>query len=160
VASAAGLARRVWPLCHTLHCAASIWTLPNIFGTPLACGVWAPMAPQWGDYCSHVIGYCCSQLGAGGGPELSQACDRVGTVRASNRGVSNETRFTLNAIALVTLILVVLASVVGSLVCAMQPGNGGAIVLTMLSACIGYGLICEAVEQTARSEWAHPVARR
>jgi len=80
--------------------------------------------------------------------------------RASNRGVSNETRSTLNLLALATLILVVLASVVGSLVYAMQPGNGGAVVLTMLAACVGYGLICEGVESVARSQWEHPVARR
>ncbi len=73
--------------------------------------------------------------------------------------MSNETRFTLNLIGLLILVLVVLSGVVGSFVYAMQPGNGGAIVLTMLVGCIGYGFVREGMEQVSRSEWEHPVRR-
>jgi len=57
------------------------------------------------------------------------------------------------------VVLVVLGSVVGSFVYAIQPGNGGAILLTLLAASLGYGFVCEAMEQVARSEYAHPVRR-
>jgi hypothetical protein len=73
--------------------------------------------------------------------------------------VSNETRFALNLTGLLIVVLVVLASVVGSLVYACQPGNGGAVILTMLFACVGYGFIREGIEQVARSEYEHPIRR-
>ena len=73
--------------------------------------------------------------------------------------MSNETRFALNLAGLLILVLVVLAGVIGSFVYAMQPGQGGAIVLTMLVACVGYGFVREAMEQVSISEWEHPVRR-
>jgi hypothetical protein len=91
--------------------------------------------------------------------EFEPGLGAVGLSLACNRGVSNDTRFALNLTGLLLVVLAVLAGVIGSFVYAMQPGNGGAVVLTMLVACIGYGFVREGMEQVSRSEWEHPVRR-
>ena len=84
----------------------------------------------------------------------------LGISHASNRGVSNETRFALNLTGLLFVVLVWLGSVVASMVYACQPGNGGAVVMAMFAACIGYGFFREAVTQVAVSEDRYPLPRR
>jgi hypothetical protein len=71
--------------------------------------------------------------------------------------VSNETRFKLNLLGLLMVVLVWLGSVVGCTVYAMQPGNGGAVVLAGFFALAGYGMFREGVEQVGRSLDRYPV---
>jgi hypothetical protein len=73
--------------------------------------------------------------------------------------VSNETRFALNLTGLLMVVLLVLGGVGTSIWYAMQPGQGGAIILTGLAVCVGYGFIREGIEQVARSEYEHPIRR-
>ena len=75
----------------------------------------------------------------------------------SLRGVSNETRFKLNLVGLLFVVLVWLGSTAALTVYACQPGNAGAILIAGLAACVGYGFFREAVSQVGRSLDRYPV---
>ena len=71
--------------------------------------------------------------------------------------MSNETRFRMNLLGLLMVVLVWLGSVIGCTVYAFIPGNGGALLLSVFFAFVGYGFFREGVEQVGRSLDRYPV---
>jgi hypothetical protein len=65
---------------------------------------------------------------------------------ALKRGVNENTRFALSAVALVLVVLVVLAALVGTVAYACQPGNAGAMLGAFLVAAVGWGFVQEALQ--------------
>lgn len=74
--------------------------------------------------------------------------------------MSNESRFRLNLLGLLLLVLVWLGSTVGTVVYALQPGNGGAVLLAGFFALVGWGMFQEALKSIDHSLARHPLPRR
>lgn len=74
--------------------------------------------------------------------------------------MTNETRFRLNLIGLLLVVLAWLGGTVACMVYACQPGHGGAVILALFVGCIGYGFFREAVTQVGRTLDRYPLPVR
>jgi len=73
--------------------------------------------------------------------------------------MSNATRFKLNLTFLALVVMSWIGGIVATFMVACQPGQGGALVFTMLVGCIGYGFVHEALTHTRESLYHHPIPR-